>query len=425
MSTKVEEAQESDRERTSSLPTLAGQRPFWLLYVATFIVGFGQSMLFSILPPIARATGLDEIQVALIFAIPTAAFVITSPLWGRASDRWGRKPIIVIGASAYAASMIVVGLGVQTGISGLVSVTGMFVILVISRGVNGLFGSGTHPAAQAYIADHTTLAERTQALAKLAAGGGIGNVVGPSAGAFLVLITLYTPFYLVAACGAVVVLFLWRILESDSDHFTTVDRPKRPWFSPFDPRVSLFLLMIGINGVVMSTIMQTISFYLMDTMHLQPQEAARYGGSALAAIAAAQLFVQLFLIPRFNLNPTQLIPRGALIAVVGMFLVVASPVYAGLIIGMGILGLSAGMLGPGLAAACSLSVSPEEQGGVAGLMSAVTPIGFIISPISIMPLYKVAPQIPYMITFTLTIVLAILALRHPKIKHIGKILSHH
>lgn len=400
-------------------------RPFWLLYATTFIIGFGQSMLFSILPPIARATGMDEIQVGAIFAAPSVAFMITGPLWGRASDHWGRKPIILFAAAAYGLSMIIVGVGVQIGLAGAISSTGMFLVLLLSRTFNGVLGSGGQPASQAYIADRTGHGNRVRALAALAAGMSIGTVIGPAAAAFLVLITLHAPFYFVSCCSLIIVMLAWRYLQPDVRHPATFDRPRQRWMSPRDPRIAMFLLMIAANGIALSSVMQTLSLYLMDGLQLEPQTAAMYGGACLAAMGGAQLIVQLVLIPRLRLQPDRLIPMGFVLTACGLALVLLGPALPLLVSGAAVLGLSGGMLGPGLATACSLSVAAHEQGSVAGLMVAVGPIGFIISPITIMPMYKIAPELPYAAVLALVLVMIYLAFKHPRVKELEANLGPH
>ncbi len=68
----------------------------WLKF-GLFTVGLGQSFVFVLVPPLARDLGLTEIQTSSIFAISAVAWALTSAFWGRASDKYGRRNIAILG----------------------------------------------------------------------------------------------------------------------------------------------------------------------------------------------------------------------------------------------------------------------------------------------------------------------------------------
>ena len=74
----------------------------WLKF-GLFSVGLGQSFVFVIVPPLARDLGMTEIQTSLVFAFSAIAWALTSASWGRASDRYGRRNIAMLGLIGYAA----------------------------------------------------------------------------------------------------------------------------------------------------------------------------------------------------------------------------------------------------------------------------------------------------------------------------------
>ena len=78
---------------------------FWLKF-GLFTVGLGQSFVFVLVPPLARDLGLSEVQTSIIFAISAVAWAMTSAGWGRASDRYGRRNIAILGLVGYAVSMV-------------------------------------------------------------------------------------------------------------------------------------------------------------------------------------------------------------------------------------------------------------------------------------------------------------------------------
>src|SRR6185369_2939697 len=123
-------------------------------------VGMGQSMLFSVLPPAAREIGISPFQVSTIFATSATIWVFVSPAWGRRSDVAGRRRIIIIGLLGYALSMSLLATMIEIGTRKLLPALAVYPLMIASRCVFALLGSGTGPASQAYIADRTTREER-------------------------------------------------------------------------------------------------------------------------------------------------------------------------------------------------------------------------------------------------------------------------
>ena len=141
------------------------KRAFGILFFCLLCVGMGQSLFFAILPPIARDLGLSEVQVGAIFSLSALLWVLSSPYWGRTSDVIGRKKVILIGLAGFGVSTIGFAIFIWMGMNGMVSIAFLFPMLVGVRAIFGTFGSGTMPAAQAYVADRTTRVERASGVA--------------------------------------------------------------------------------------------------------------------------------------------------------------------------------------------------------------------------------------------------------------------
>ena len=167
----------------------------WLKF-GLFTVGLGQSFVFVLVPPLARDLGLSEIQTSSIFAISAMAWALTSAYWGRASDKYGRRNIAILGLLGYAISLIALITPLFLVEQNLLSVTLLFPALVLGRLINGLVGSATRPASFAYVADTSSEEKRTVKFARLESSFLLGTVAGPLLGGFLFLISNETPFYL-------------------------------------------------------------------------------------------------------------------------------------------------------------------------------------------------------------------------------------
>ena len=134
------------------------------------MLGFG--IIIPILPIFTKELGAEDYQIGLIAMIYPIMNFFFAPLWGTLSDRYGRRPIILI-------SVFITGLAylVFAQVNGLV-------ILFFSRMLSGI-GSANISVAQAYISDVTSVKERTKSLGFLGAAFGIGFIIGPTIGGYL------------------------------------------------------------------------------------------------------------------------------------------------------------------------------------------------------------------------------------------------
>ena len=155
----------------------------WLKF-GLFTVGLGQSFVFVLVPPLARDLGLTEIQTSSIFAISAVAWALTSAFWGRASDKYGRRNIAILGLLGYGISLIALITPLFLVEQNLLNLSFLFPALVLGRLINGLVGSATRPASFAYVADTTPKEKRTVKFARLESSFLLGTVAGPLIGGF-------------------------------------------------------------------------------------------------------------------------------------------------------------------------------------------------------------------------------------------------
>jgi MFS transporter, DHA1 family, tetracycline resistance protein len=177
-------------------------RPLLVIFLTIFVnlVGFG--IIIPLLPFYARTFGASPIVIGFLFASFSLAQLIASPLLGDLSDRWGRRPVLILSLLGTVISFV------------MLAVAQSLVLLFAARIVDGLSG-GNITTARAYIADITTEENRAQAYGVLGAGFGLGFIVGPALGATLSQISYTAPIW--AAAGitmAATVLAWWWLPET-------------------------------------------------------------------------------------------------------------------------------------------------------------------------------------------------------------------
>lgn len=394
------------------------KRAFAILFVCLLSIGMGQSLFFAVLPPIARTLGISEFETTMIFSLSALLWVLTSAMWGRRSDYIGRKPVILVGLLGFAVSTLGFAVVVMFGMVGAVSLALMFPLLMGVRAIFGAFGSGTMPAAQAYVADRTTRAERAGGVAQIGAAFGLGTVVGPGFAAALAAWDILAPFFAVSALAFGSAFFIWLLLPERTEPRTKLSARSVHRLKLTDPRVMPFIAVGVLLSLGQSITMQLTAFYFMDTLLVADDEATQLVSVGLMAMALSTLFAQLGLIQRFDLSVQFLIRGGAGIMILAFGLLVYAGSYGVLVSALVLAGLGFGLLRPGLMAGASLAVSPEDQGAVAGIMGSTAATGHILNPAIGIPLYYLMPEAPFALGAVLMAVILLVALVHPAVRDI-------
>ncbi len=367
---------------------------FYALFLAMTSVGLGQAILFATLPPAARDIGLSPFQVSIIFVASATIWMFMSPYWGRRSDVLGRRPVILIGMFGYAASMLLLGGVIELGLRGTLPGLLAYGMMIASRCVFALFGSGAPPASQAYVADRTAIEDRTSGVSMLNAAFGLGQTLGPAAGAGFAAFSVAAPLYFSVALALVSAVVIALYLAEDGPPVPHgSERPRSIRF--YDTRVWPFFFLAACLQAVRATTTITLAFFLQDALQLDAQETVRAAGFGFVALAVAGVLTQLLIIQRMRLGSRAMLRGGLLVTLAGFALFIAVGDMVGYLAALALIGAGFGLIRPGTASGASLSVSAEEQGEVAGMTSSVGVVGNIFGPMLGSALYELTPMAPY------------------------------
>ncbi len=363
-----------------------------ILLVGLITYGMGQSLLFVIFAPIARQLGIEEWKLGFIIAASNVMLAFSAPRWGRASQRLGRRTVFLIGLAGYAVGYALLAFGVQLGLLDVITGSALFALLLALRLAYGLVVGGINPAATAYIADTTDEKSRGAGMALVAMSGGLGTIIGPAfAGALLVISPLF-PMYAAAGLAAAAGIWAYVALPEPTRRANVGEDLK---LKITDPRIVPYLVgWVVVFGTF--TGMQTITAgYIADRFGVTDTTAAqRTMMIAMLSMAFVTVFVQAVVLQRWKATPATMLKTGFGVMTFALLLLAFGPGLVSLYVGYGLFGLSFGFTAPGLNAAGSLSVEREEQGAVAGLLSAAPTVGMIFGPILCGLVYSVAPVMP-------------------------------
>ncbi|MGH9319687.1 MAG: MFS transporter, partial [Vicinamibacteria bacterium] len=171
----------------------------WVLLLNAFVDMLGYAMVFPLLPFYAVRLDASATVIGFMVASFSVAQVAASPLWGRFSDRFGRRPALLVSLGGSCLAFLVFAFADSIG------------MLFLSRIVQGASG-GTTGVMQAYVGDSVPPRERAKALGWLSAATNLGVMIGPAVGSAVWLLGSRTPGLLAASLCLVNLVFAWRLL---------------------------------------------------------------------------------------------------------------------------------------------------------------------------------------------------------------------
>jgi DHA1 family tetracycline resistance protein-like MFS transporter len=348
--------------------------PTLFLIVFVDLVGFG--LVIPLLPFYAVRFGASPQQVTLLLAIYSLMQLFTAPLWGRLSDRVGRRPVLIVSMAASVLAYLWIG-----------NASALW-MLFAARALAGAC-AGNIAAAQAYIADITKPEERAKGMGVIGAAFGLGFIIGPALGGLLAgndpaTADVETPAWVaaglsfVALCG--VVLLLPESLPADQ---RGVRGPRRSRLSAIldvlcRPVLSRLILIFFLVILAFAGMESTFALWAMEQFGWGPGQV----GYVFAYVGVLSAILQGGLIGWLTrrFGEERLLLCG--LALIGMGLLVMTvahgvPVLA---FAMSALALGMGLTQPSLNSLISRRAGRDEQGEVLGVSQSVSSLSRVLGP---------------------------------------------
>jgi DHA1 family tetracycline resistance protein-like MFS transporter len=400
---------ESTRVADTDAPTpTATSKLAWPLLIAiTFLTTIGMTIVFPVLPFILREY-VPEASLALWVGVLESVYAlcafIAAPFLGSFSDRFGRKPILVISVLGSAAGYVMFGIG------------GALWVLLVSRIIDGLT-AGDMPVMFAYLADITAPEDRAKRYGLLGALGGIGTMVGPAIGAFLATISLSAPVFATAAIAALIGVLSAVVLPESLKPENRSKELKLAELHPFKvisaafARKELRALLIAFTlvSIPFAFFVNNVSVLALDAIQWGPTQV----GLLLSGVGVVDIIVQGALlgplVKRFGERGVVIGGMvGQLIGCFGLALVASLLPLSWLLASAGLM-FAAGQGGmqAALEGVMSSSVGADEQGWLAGGMSSLGSAVQMTAPLLAGWLYGISHGAPYWLSVGLVAVAAI------------------
>ncbi|HEV7888529.1 MAG TPA: MFS transporter [Acidimicrobiales bacterium] len=362
--------------------------------MALDLVGFG--IVLPILPLYAKRYGASPFTATALVAAFSAAQLVFSPVWGRVSDRVGRKPVLVLSLAGTAVGSLITGLA------------GSLWVLFLGRLVDGMSGASVS-VAQAAVADVAPPDQRARLLGLLGAAFGLGFVAGPALGALAALGGPHVPFLLAAVIAGVnAVVALRRLPEthpSPGPSRPVLDRV--PWGRS---GVGSLVLVAFVSLAAFSAFEGTFALFGERRLGLRLAST----GGVFAAIGAALVLVQVRVLPaavdRWGEGVTLRV--GLVLNAVGLAVLALVHSFWLLVPALGLLVVGQGLVSPTLSSILAGKVGADRRGGVLGVQQAAGGLARVVGPLAGgFAFERAGVPVPYAAGAALMLLAAFLALR--------------
>lgn len=361
--------------------------PLIVLMVNLFIIMVGIGLVIPIVPYYIEAFNASGRELGFLIAIFAFMQFLFAPIWGRLSDKIGRKPLVALGMFGFAAGEFIFAYA-----------SGLW-MLFLSRAVAGIFGSALMPTALAFVADVTPEKDRGKGMGMLGAAMALGIVIGPGIGGWLAEIELNLPFILAgiaAALGGIVsILFLPESLSAE-DKETAKQQEKTSLLlnmaSTLKSEIGFLLILIFTISFALANFQAIFGFYMLKKFGYDPSEV----GILVAVTGIVGVVVQGTLIGRLTnrFGEKKVVKGSLLLSAIGFLSMTFAFNYATVLLTISLFFLGNSLVRPSVNALLS-KMAGQNQGMVMGLNNSFLSLGNAIGPVLAGLLFEWNLELPY------------------------------
>ncbi len=383
-----------------------------VLMATAFVDMLGVAMVFPLVPFYALRLKADPWMIGWIIASFSVAQLTSSPIWGRVSDRYGRKPALMVGLGASSIAFVIFAFA------------GHWWVLMISRIVQGA-GGGTTGVVQAYVGDAVEPKQRAKALGWISAATNAGVMIGPALGSLATNISYEAPGLIPAGICLVNVLMAWRWLpESKAGKggnapaavpatpvrmrsvrevvWDVIARPKGDV-----PRL-VWIYAVGMLGF--NSMNSVLALYLGFRFGITEKTI----GLFFLYIGALSLIMRALILGKLvdRWGETGVMRMGSLALVVGLFLIPLPHIVPLFALVIGIIPIGTALLFPATSALVTHRAPKSELGQVLGVQQTFGGIARVVAPIWATAVFQGAgPTVPFYVASGIVAVVSVLAFR--------------
>jgi len=345
------------------------------ILLVVFIDLLGFSLILPLLPYYAETFQASKFTTGLLIAVYALMQLIGAPILGRLSDRFGRRPILLISVFGTFLGFLLFGFATSLW------------MLFAARILDGITG-GNLSVAQAYISDVTDPQNRAKGLGLIGAAFGMGFIIGPVTGGLLSQYGYNVPAFVAAGLALLnfILIFAWLPESLTAEKRQQIGEHKKPAVTlsalfaalkrPFTGSLLITRFFFGLAFAIFQSI---FSLYALAKFNL----SARDTGFVLTYVGVLAVIVQGFLVGRLTARFREdiLITVAVVLMAVSLLGWALAPSVFWLLVVLTPTSLSGGLLNTLLSSTLTKAVAQQEIGGILGLSTAVESSTRIIAPI--------------------------------------------
>ena len=366
------------------------RRPLLLLWMVMFLVMSGFGIIIPVLPFLAEEVGATPLELGLLMAVYSLMQLLFSPVWGQLSDRYGRKPVLLIGITGLSLSFF------------LFSVAETLIMLFVARFLGGALSAAAMPTVMAYAADVTPPDERGKAMGAIGAATGLGFICGPAIGGMFSQTSLHLPFAIAGALSAATALFVWLALPEPSRLSTTAKSEGQRSLREMIQSPLLYLYLLQWTATLaLAGLEATFAYFADRRAGLDSVQL----GYIFMIMGIASALVQGGLLGRLikRFGEGRVLQRGLAVSALGFAAILLVQDFWTAALFLSIFGIGNGVIRPCVSSLITKQAA-GRQGSAAGLLSSFDSLGRIIGPIVGGGLFSYMAGLPYLLGIVLCVV---------------------
>ncbi|PWU24337.1 MFS transporter [Candidatus Cerribacteria bacterium 'Amazon FNV 2010 28 9'] len=351
----------------------SNQTILWIISFIAIVNALGYGIIIPLQFSYVARFGINTFWVGVLFAAYSLAQFISTPIIGRLSDRFGRKPMLAYSVAGTAISFLLMALAHNA------------LMVFIARILDGISG-GNISVAQAVISDTTDHKERAKWFGILGASFGMGFVFGPAIGGALSAISLQAPFYFAAFISVIATILVIFVLQETQRKDAREKKPVAKLFdlrhlvtALFEPYVGLVLIASFIASFAFSIFILGFQAFTNDVLKLSPTNISllfmMFGviGLVMQGAGLGKMVKKFHEVP--------LLIMGTVVTLLSFIGMGASNTFTMFIIFSIVLAIGNSFLAPIITALLSKHTKKEDQGGIMGINQSYVSLAQIVGPI--------------------------------------------
>ncbi|MFD2446930.1 MFS transporter [Bacillus sp. CGMCC 1.16607] len=358
-----------------------------ILFAVMFLVMVGFGIIIPVIPFYAEDLGASPTELGLLMAVYSFMQLLFAPMWGRISDRIGRKPVMMIGILGLSLSFF------------LMAMSSTLWMLFAARIIGGLLSSANMPTVMAYVADITSEEDRGKGMGMIGAAIGLGFIFGPAIGGIFSKESLNIPFYIAGASSLLTFFLVLMVLKESLRQKQSKENDSL--HKAFKGSASILFILQLFVSLSLSGLEATFAYFAAEKANLGTVKL----GYIFMIMGLAGAVVQGGLVGRLTKQMGEgfVIQIGLVISIIGFGLILLVDSFTTAAIYLTVFGIGNGFIRPSVSSLLT-KTSKTGHGQTTGLLSSFDSLGRIIGPPLGGWLFSITIGLPYISGIALSVI---------------------